>query len=310
MLKQLLRQLNSRDAEVQREAIRKARLLSSEDLAQLVKMETSTYNRHVAWLFLSPALGLILLYFGMIASVILHFIAGLGVGVLFLLLSTLFVSFVGLPIWLGFTLPKRARRNLAAVFAEVDDPAFIQTLLTLLASGRKDKRITEHVARALKHLLPHLRDDQRHLLNYYHRQTLCSLLETHAADPELILTVLKALEQIGNDEALPAVEKFALQISPLQNEALQSATQECLLFLRQKYVQTQQAQTLLRASEAATSGVLLRPAMSDLSARHAEHLLRPVEADADCNITISEGTDRNKTVPVETEEVQILRGSG
>ena len=182
----------------------------------------------------------------------------------------------------GILYPIRAR-SLAAAFTEIEDPRFVGTLLTLLDSRKNDTAVEKHVVLALKRMLPRLRADQGRLLNITQRQRLYAFLETHSREQELMLTILKALEQIGDQNAIPSVHNYASYLSARsrfahyrRKEAAQrKAADECLLFLRQQKSQSQQAQTLLRPSDASVHApeTLLRPAAEGSTL--PQELLRP-----------------------------------
>lgn len=78
-------------------------------------------------------------------------------------------------------------------------------------------------------------------------------------DADLILAILRALEQVGDEKALPAVERL-VEIEPYHKVG--RAAEACLPALRQRVEQARLAQTLLRPASApnAPSEVLLRPA--------------------------------------------------
>ena len=89
--------------------------------------------------------------------------------------------------------------------------------------------------------------------NYY-------LSNSPAADPRFVIAILRALEQIGDKQALPRVERMARTARNLQ---VRAAAQECLPYLTVRAEQTRVEQTLLRASASTASpDMLLRPTVA------------------------------------------------
>jgi hypothetical protein len=81
----------------------------------------------------------------------------------------------------------------------------------------------------------------------------------------LVLAILKALEQIGDEKAVRYVEKVALgKTKTSKNEAVRIAAAECLEFLNRHKQNQGDKQILLRSSSVppAAPQELLRPAQS------------------------------------------------
>jgi hypothetical protein len=92
----------------------------------------------------------------------------------------------------------------------------------------------------------------------------------------LKIAALRALEQVGDETALPVVEKLAKSAGDTQ---VRFAAQECLPFLQQRADQVRVEQTLLRASGPGSSAdVLLRPASNGAEAA-PQQLLRASRVD-------------------------------
>ena len=104
-------------------------------------------------------------------------------------------------------------------------------------------------------------------------------LKSPLEDTGLTLCVLRALEQAGDAEAIPAVERLN---SPVWGRRIFQAANECLPFLQARADQHRLAQTLLRPSACSveTSDVLLRPAMGTTDGTPSEQLLRPSPPEA------------------------------
>ncbi len=136
-----------------------------------------------------------------------------------------------------------------------DDIKMVGPLADALAF--EDKITQQEARQALVRLLPRLQASDAHLLNGEQRKQLRQVLFTDYR--ELAMSVLKAYEHIGDGAELEAVERL------LQNEQLdgevRDAALNCLPFLQLRAQQMQSSQTLLRASEHATTpDILLRPA--------------------------------------------------
>lgn len=127
---------------------------------------------------------------------------------------------------------------------------------------------------ALVRLLPQLQATDADLLNQQQRRLLHRALLRKNAD--LILAVLKTLEQIGDSQALPYVEKLAAgKGKAAKNSYIQEAAQACLPYLKERIEEQHTNQTLLRsANQLSTSSEgLLRPA-TGADETSSEQLLR------------------------------------
>lgn len=130
--------------------------------------------------------------------------------------------------------------------------------------------IQEVAAMALTRLLPQLQATDSGLLSAKQRACLCRYLKmSHVyKHDKLMLAILKALEQIGDAQAVPYVKRLAASVAltPIQRK-VKRAAEECLPFLNARADQTKASQMLLRASglEDVGSGstILLRPASSN-----------------------------------------------
>jgi hypothetical protein len=186
------------------------------------------------------------------------------------------------------------RRELTERLANTNDLRAISVLAVAARSGDKDTRA---VARpALLKLLPLMQASNAGLLTDDGMNALVSLLNRN--DPALLLNILKALEQVGDERALPAVEKLAaahvppgdlgaiirgewdawIHSSNVSWEDVREAAHECLPYLQAKAEQKRNSETLLRAAQdpIALQQTLLRPAASTESPE--DQLLRPVSS--------------------------------
>lgn len=151
----------------------------------------------------------------------------------------------------------RRRRMVAAVAAQ-DDIHAVGPLLDALAmdSGESQHKAME----ALTRLLPRLTSQDAHLLNDAQRATLYRILSTPsgnrnpAGEKERLnfrLSIVKALEHIGDSKALPIVERLARNNATAASaKRLQEAASACLPYLRARVEEHGTRSTLLRSAEA------------------------------------------------------------
>lgn len=141
---------------------------------------------------------------------------------------------------------------------------------------------------ALIHLLPRLRVTDANLLTPRQHKLLFDILSKSERIPwyrrywsaELKIAILSALEQIGDEKAIPRVEKLARSARNLQ---VRAAAQECLPYLTVRAEQARVEQTLLRASTpAASPDTLLRPTVA-ASPTEPQQLLRASHTENDTN---------------------------
>lgn len=145
------------------------------------------------------------------------------------------------------------------------------------ALGFADKDVTREAAEALLILLPQLKASDAHLLNDEQRSILYK--QIRGKDTKLILAILKALEQVGDEKAVPFVqERIDRKHSSGDVLRIQTAAQECMPALKARVEQERAAHTLLRATTAneSDSDVLLRPAAG--AGADSTILLQPVES--------------------------------
>jgi hypothetical protein len=136
-----------------------------------------------------------------------------------------------------------------------------------------------HIAiAALTRLLPRVKASDNALYTPRQRGNLHRMLILANAKQydKCMVAILQALQQIGDETALPYVEQLA-NAQPTSNPELKvcDAARDCLPFLQERASQTQSSQTLLRASSAIATGtdMLVRPAIGVNPGDH-EQLLR------------------------------------
>jgi hypothetical protein len=170
----------------------------------------------------------------------------------------------------------RRQKEAAQKLACHDDPSTVAWLVSFLAWSDRDVQAAS--IRALTRLLPRLRASDAYLLEGEWRQRLYETLNSDYVrrEPDFVIAVLKALEQIGDAAALPYVHHLA-QGSPrtANRKRVQAAAWDCLPFLQTRIEQQHSRQTLLRAaSPDVAPETLLRPAAAAPVA-DPDELLRP-----------------------------------
>lgn len=178
----------------------------------------------------------------------------------------------GLSLW-GLTrlATSDAQRAAARALTQYGDTRIVGPLIT--AMSWPDMELHRPALKhALVQLLPRMRASDAHLLDARQRAWLRRALR--GRDEQLVIAILKALEQIGGREDMPHVERLARRRARAPRaRAIQQAAEQCLTMLRGRLDQT--GDTLLRAarSDAPDSESLLRPA-GDAQAP-PDTLLRP-----------------------------------
>ncbi len=159
--------------------------------------------------------------------------------------------------------------------------------------------VRAQVEEALIRLLPRLQASDAGLLN--REQRVCLNKALNGRNEDLIIAILRAYEQVGDETALPCVESLANETPDTLSSAQDSrmsesiitgllgaklkaapsahitaAAQSCLSYLRVRVEQQRASQTLLRgaSANAVAPNTLLRPAQAS-EATHPEQLLRP-----------------------------------
>lgn len=266
-----LRGLNSYKRENREASLRQISGLSPENLMQLMREGARLYSKHYR---LSTWVELVLL-----VSCLPVFGMSMQSG----WQSFLLVVFLAVG-WHFCTVPWRMYRALVGILEHTEDLKLIGPAISMYIHRDGPLRTRMALGKTLCRLLPQLRSSHSILFTGSQKQDLLRLLSTVAstdnADEKSIivrvtLQTLKALEQIGDESAIPVVQNLA---SPTlnQNTMVQQAASECLEFLRVNAGRQREMQTLLRASAAATAApdTLLRPASGSMDTA-PEQLLRP-----------------------------------
>jgi hypothetical protein len=273
----LLSSLNRKSSQVSAERL--ARSLPPESLLRLAEMETTNFSRcQQRGMHITLAVMAAMPLFGLVGfEAMMQAIAGAA---------------FGLIIWLMTYLPLRAHKSMYRLIAEMRDPLFIGPTLMLLVPDKVTGSTDSSSAmtsgqpgaawgaliEALIRMLNNLRADHAVLLSREQLQILLSILQNPwRHNVRLKCAILKALEQIGDETALPVVEQLIRSRGNIE-DLVTAAARECLPYLQQRAQQQQQAQTLLRASASAATNApetLLRPASAIAANADPEQLLRP-----------------------------------
>jgi HEAT repeat protein len=166
----------------------------------------------------------------------------------------------------------RIRRDAVAALSE-QDADMIGPLAACLSDN--DDSIRRMAAAALQRLLPRVQASDRQHVTLPEMEALLKALG--GRDEGLIVAILKALEQVGDERALPAVEGLVVHGRTMD---IRRAARDCLPYLQLRADAARQAQTLLRAAQfepAVAPNVLLRAAITAEQTPN-EQLLRSWEA--------------------------------
>ncbi len=269
----LLKALDSKQDEERADAIRRVQTLAPAALLTLSRMEVQHFRRYRRGDWRTAFLIVAIVYTPIfLLACKLHARPGVYIFNLYMIV----MLYIVLPnirhLYSGFR-PSKARQSIANALEDVDSIHFVPVALTLLQDKTAD--IMPAIYTLLKRLLPqlHVEDTQNWTPEQY--QKLLALLADRKQEPELRLSILKALEQIGDARAIPVVEALTAfdRDTPI---LVRRAAADCLPFLQERAVEQRQAQTLLRAAAGNTQGTdLLRGASGANTQTPEEQLLRP-----------------------------------
>lgn len=185
------------------------------------------------------------------------------------------VSYVG--IMFSSVVVSRTEKAAALAIARFEDLRAIGPLAEALEF--KEPQVRTIASRALIRLLPRMQASDAALLSPTQRACLNRALK--GRNPELILAVLKAWEQVGDADAIDNVRALASgRMEGGQYQRIVAAASECLPFLRQNTERQQVGAHLLRpvAVSLTPSNDLLRPAPPDGLTAPTNQLLRPTDS--------------------------------
>ncbi len=169
--------------------------------------------------------------------------------------------------------PTRLHRLASETLARIEDMRVVGPLAQALELG--DPSIAATAEKALIQRLPQMRASDAAYLAPEQRDCLYRALGQRAL--ELSLAILKALEQIGDQRALPLVSKLAEQEARThQEKQIKEAAKACLPYLVDRTLEGRAGNMLLRAASQpeAPPDTLLRPAQAVVSEADAQDLLR------------------------------------
>jgi hypothetical protein len=163
----------------------------------------------------------------------------------------------------------KIRQSAVDALTRSEDVRLIGVLAVCLQD--QDPMVSYAAGQALKKLLRQVKASDKQYIRPREMDALIRALDLK--DLPLTLAILKALEQIGDERALPKVEKLAVSSDP----KIAEAARECLPFLQERAERARQAQTLLRpasAADAVPTADLLRPAQNSVPQTDPSELLR------------------------------------
>lgn len=232
--------------------------------AQLKQLKSPSMRRGfllATWLIIVP-------YF-LIQSLLFLSSAKFLLGILFLFFGILSTQFH------RFTMGSQ-HEQLARQLAKIENPLCIGRLMEIL--DWPDAQLREIIIVALRRLLPLAKASHKILQTDRQKQNLYSLLTPSNIErrADTMLQILKALEQIGDETAIPSVTRLAnLEPTTPRVEKIRDAARDCLEYLEIRSEDQRNSQTLLRGASAPTMDpdTLLRPALSNTQT-DKEHLLR------------------------------------
>lgn len=162
------------------------------------------------------------------------------------------------------------------LLASLDDIRVIGSLLDALMTYPRDTDLRDCIRLSLVRILPRLKSSDsagllpRHItaLNQeiYHREVRKHPIINHDT---VKLIVLKALEQVGDETSLPAVEKL---IQTTDNDKVRQAAEACLPFLQERAVLGKH--TLLRAASHNSANLLVPAHGNERAETETDILLR------------------------------------
>ena len=156
-----------------------------------------------------------------------------------------------LAVYFGRRYTTRFRATTAALAAE-SDLRMIGPLIDRLRPGSTDRRVRRVLKQALVRLLPRLKASDASLLAARQKAELAHYLGGLAMSPqhaELQVVILRALEQVGDAQAIPVVERIIQRKPRWSAQALvHRAAVDCLPFLLARADADKTRNTLLRSA--------------------------------------------------------------
>ena len=189
------------------------------------------------------------------------------------------ISLVVLIIILFFTLPSVVKAvirlhegHMICRLAKLDDIRVVGPLVEALRLT--NKRILIECVSALTRLLPLLKTADAYLLHEYQRRFLHRIMTDpsyESVNPEFLLAILKAFEQVGDQGDILYVHELAKSTS---NSQIREAAEACLSLIIERSRRHHSSKTLVRPSSNDHKITLLSPSQS-AEGIISEQLLRP-----------------------------------
>lgn len=228
-----------------------------DELSQITKRRRRAWS--MVWVFILVGLSLIALLLNLVA---------LQIHLPFRLprFTSYLIPVIFMPIaqvLLMRALSGARQESLARMLNEWGDVRAIGPLAETLNVMGMDREV---VTRALTCLLPDLKASDADLLNTEQRAALFSALAYRPKRySDFLVTLLGALEQLGDPQAIPHVERMVNRtVKSVQDKRVLEAARLCLTSLQESARRAQVGAALLRASdEAQQPASLLRPAASE-----------------------------------------------
>ncbi len=207
---------------------------------------------------------------------------------LYTIRPSLLIFFATVSLILGETALSTDSKSLLQRLSEVNDIRYLSLFLRCSKSPNPDINILakDIVISTLKGV----KSSDRYKISASTQKELTDRIDIWK--PQLTLAILNALEKIGDEKAIPRVEKLIAELpgrkyfnlrrvtpgsSEANDEAMQEAAESCIAILKNRAVEFSESQTLLRASSVPVQAEkLLRPAQSSGEDQHPEELLRPL----------------------------------
>lgn len=173
-----------------------------------------------------------------------------------------------------YALSNNIKKAIARKAKQGGDIEWLGVLLLIL--GDADTMVNTTIEESLLQILSSIKASDRNKIESSAMMTLIGALSSKW--PKLALAILKALEQVGDERALPKVEAMFRELKGANGQTqrqLREAAEACLPYLRQKAEIASQSRTLLRASSVSheeDESVLLRPSHSAGSTDSSELL--------------------------------------
>ena len=184
--------------------------------------------------------------------------------------------FAAISLLLARNVLSSRHREAGQMLSTQDDVRIVGALADMLAWP--DPRDWPKAMEGLMRVLPWLKASDSHLLSQSQRSILYRLLVIGQARKHgrYMVTLLRALEQIGDDSSIAPVRRLAQSTARTASETeVKRAAEECLRALQERVGRGDVPHTLLRAaSNAAPETALLKPAGAAGNAE-VDLLLRP-----------------------------------